>query len=453
MHHLDTMAADHSDPRFTTTEQKQKDQRTLLLGGTTCAVLGACWCVFYALIARYDLTAFFAVPSVLGLVALACAKRCVYIHVVLLANAMLLLVVAMSAIDVPSAVVPRSAHLYLLPLAAASVFIFGGRSRYMGAVFPLLCLLAFVLFGSRMVGQGMQSMAPPAEARFPWSVINNVVAVGLLAAVLLINRQDMMSKARRTNDLARAIDRGQLVVLFQPQVDAAGSPIGAEALVRWLHPSRGLLSPHEFIPLAEETHLIRGLGLEVLRQACQTLAAWQQDPASRHLVMAVNVSTVQLNDPGFAASVEDVLRRTGAPANRLELELTESALSEDAGVAIEVMWVLRRLGVRWALDDFGTGYSSLSLLRALPVQKLKVDRQFVLDAQLNGQGKRLLAKIVEISDILGLTALAEGVESKEQRDMLIEVGCRQFQGYYFSRPVAAQELEARIASIRHAALA
>lgn len=436
-------------PRFTSRAQRKQDQKTLLLGGAACLLLGAPWCVFYALIARYDLALVFAAPTVVGTTALICVKRCDYRHLALLANSMLMLVVLMSIIDVPSASVPRSAHLYLLPLATASVFIFGGRNTYMGAVFPVACLVTFVLFGSRLLEQGVQSHTPPTDLRFSWSVLNNVAAVSLLAAVLLLNRQQMISRTRKANDLVKAIDQDEFVVYYQPQVDSAGSPIGAEALVRWLHPSRGVISPHEFIPLAEETHLIRGLGLEVLRKACQMLRSWQDDPNLCDLVMAVNVSTIQLNDPAFAASVEDVLRRTGASAHHLELEVTESALSENAAAAIKAMWELRRLGIRWALDDFGTGFSSLSLLRELPVQKLKIDRRFVLDAQTSGQGRKLLAKIVEISEVLQLTALVEGVETKEQLEILVEVGCDQFQGYLFSKPVPSAELLDTIARIRH----
>jgi len=423
------------DPRFQTGEGKQKVQRILRLSGAACLLIGVLLATCCALSGRHDLTLVFALFAITGLAALASITHCDYRHVVGLAHVMLVLVVVTAFIDAPTATIPRSAHLYFLPLAAAVAFIFGNKGRYMGVAFPAVCIVFFVLFGARLLGVPLPEHVPPPNLRFAWSVLNNVASAGLLAGVLLVYRSDKAQQVAQARDLAKAVSGQQIRVVYQPQVNATGQVTGAEALVRWQHPTRGLLGPQAFIPLAEETHLIHDIGLEVLRQACEMLRHWDADPSLRPLSIAVNVSPVQLYDPDFADAVQRVLHATGADPTRLELELTESALGADRDTARTTMWRLREQGIRWALDDFGTGFSSLSLLRTLPVQKIKIDRRFIADAGDNESGRLLLAKIIEISDVLGLSALAEGIEHADQRDMLVALGCRQFQGFYFSRPL------------------
>lgn len=187
--------------------------------------------------------------------------------------------------------------------------------------------------------------------------------------------------------------------------------------------------------MAEDSALICDLGLEVLRQGCETLNDWSRDPATRGLKLAVNVSPMQLLDDEFLAAGAALIRSSGINPGLLELELTESALSADATLVASRMTAFEKMGVTWALDDFGTGYSSLSTLRALPVRKLKIDRRFVDEAVKQEGARRLLGKIVEISQVMGMDALAEGVETIEQRDLLVSLGCTHFQGYLFARPM------------------
>lgn len=423
------------DPRFQDGEGKQKAQRILLLSGLSCLLIGLVLAACHTALGRNDLAVFFALFAVTGLAAIACIRRCDHRHMVVVTHAMLLLVTCTAAIDAPTAAIPRSAHLFYLPLAAAAVFVFGSKSRYMGELFPALCVVLFVLFGARLLGVPLPEHVPPPAMRFGWSVLNNIASAALLAGVLIIYRTDKARQVARARDLAKAVSGQQIQLVYQPQVCAQGRPIGAEALVRWQHPTRGLLGPQAFIPLAEETHLIHDIGLEVLRQACLMLRRWDADPALRTLTIAVNVSPVQLYDPDFASAVQRVLDATGADPARLELELTESALGADRETARATMWRLRDMGIAWALDDFGTGFSSLSLLRTLPVQKIKIDRRFVADADDSESGRLLLAKIIEISDVLGMAALAEGVEQASQQQMLVALGCRRFQGFLFSRPL------------------
>lgn len=196
-----------------------------------------------------------------------------------------------------------------------------------------------------------------------------------------------------------------------------------------------------FIPLAEESTLISDIGLEVLRQACEKLRGWSEKTNTRHLRMAVNVSPMQLMDEAFTPSLTAVIHQAGIDPALLELELTESALSSNTSAIVDKMQAIEALGITWALDDFGTGYSSLSTLRQLPVRKLKIDRQFVQEATGQESAQRLLGKIIEISQVMHMSALAEGIESVAQRDLLIGMGCDHFQGYLFARPMSESMLE------------
>lgn len=242
-------------------------------------------------------------------------------------------------------------------------------------------------------------------------------------------------------DLRRAVQQGELLLHYQPQVDAQGHAWGAEALVRWNHPSRGLVSPATFIPLAEDTGLILPLGQWVLRTACEVLQRWQQEPALQHLVLAVNVSAVQFRHPDFVPQVEEVLRATGVKPCGLKLELTESLLIYDMDAILEKMHALKALGVGFSLDDFGTGYSSLSYLRRLPLDQLKIDQSFtrgILDSE---KDRSIARTIVALGHSLQLQVIAEGVETTEQQQVLQDMGCHAFQGYLFSRPLPVQEAE------------
>jgi len=253
------------------------------------------------------------------------------------------------------------------------------------------------------------------------------------------------ARAVLEEELRKAIKQEQFLLYYQPQVDR-GVVTGAEALVRWKHPERGILFPDTFIPLAEETGLILPMGDWVLETACRQLAAWAERPESRHLTIAVNISVRQLRQPDFVEKVLSALERTGANAQRLELELTESMLVENIEDVAAKMTELKRHGLKFSLDDFGTGYSSLSYLRRLPLDRLKIDRSFVKDILTDTCGGAIAQAIVSLSRAMGLPVIAEGVESEEQREYLASLGCHSYQGYLFSRPVPLEAFEELLAS-------
>jgi diguanylate cyclase (GGDEF)-like protein/PAS domain S-box-containing protein len=248
------------------------------------------------------------------------------------------------------------------------------------------------------------------------------------------------ARAALEEDLRKAIKSQEFVLYFQPQVDGK-SLIGAEALVRWNHPRRGILAPGEFISLAEETGLILPLGNWVLEAACQCIAQWASIPNAAHLSLAVNISARQFREPDFVDQVLSAIQRTGADPRNLKLELTESMLVENIDEVIATMRQLKSHGLRFSLDDFGTGYSSLAYLRRLPLDQLKIDRSFIRDILVDQSSGAIAQTIVSLSKAMGLPVIAEGVENEEQREFLVELGCHCFQGYLFSRPLPIEEFQ------------
>jgi diguanylate cyclase (GGDEF)-like protein len=247
-------------------------------------------------------------------------------------------------------------------------------------------------------------------------------------------------------DLRRALQNGELELHYQPQVDNDVAVTGAEALLRWLHPRRGRVSPDEFIPLAEEAGLIVELGQWVLETACAQLAWWSANPAMQALTVAVNVSVRQFLDPQFVSLVRETLRVSGANPQRLKLEITESFLMEQVEEMIAKMRELKILGVGFSLDDFGTGFSSLSHLRHLPLDQLKIDRTFVNNVLTDARDATIARTIIVLGRSLGLSVIAEGVETEAQRDFLKAEGCELYQGFLYSPAVAAAEFEAFVAA-------
>ena len=251
----------------------------------------------------------------------------------------------------------------------------------------------------------------------------------------------LQRRRRLETDLRRAVAQGEFVLAYQAQVALPGfEVVGVEALVRWEHPTQGRISPLDFIPLAEETGLILPLGLWVLQQACRDAVGW---PA--HVRVAVNLSPVQFRSRTLVADVIDALAAAGLAPQRLALEITEAVLMHDVDQALQVMQALRQLGVRTALDDFGTGYSSLSYLRRFPFDKIKIDRSFVVDLAQGHSAACIIKAISALAAGLGMSTIAEGVETLEQLQAVQAAGCSEVQGYLFSQPRPAGEIAAQIA--------
>ncbi|MDZ4099178.1 MAG: EAL domain-containing protein, partial [Methylophilaceae bacterium] len=254
----------------------------------------------------------------------------------------------------------------------------------------------------------------------------------------------MTNRVELEDDLRQALDKQEFMLLYQPQVSLEHGVIGAEALIRWNHSHRGLVSPMEFIPIAEETGLILPIGQWVLKTACLQLAEWASSDALKHLTLAVNVSARQLRHADFVKNLLHLIDETGADPNKLKLELTESVLVDNIEDTIKKMTSLKSRGIKFSLDDFGTGYSSLVYLKRLPLEQLKIDQSFVRDILTDQNDATIANTIITLAQSLGLNVLAEGVETDEQRSFLAARGCTQYQGYYFSKPISAAAFEAYV---------
>lgn len=255
---------------------------------------------------------------------------------------------------------------------------------------------------------------------------------------LLDARMDM------ERDLRHALEKKQFHLHFQIQMDRLHRPVGAEVLLRWMHPKRGLIPPMQFIPLAEETGLILSIGLWVMKTACDQLKSWQGDPRTRDLTLAVNVSAKQFRSPDFVTQVRNALLESGAHASRLKLELTESIVLENVEETIVKMREIKAMGVQFSMDDFGTGYSSLQYLKRLPLNQIKIDQSFVRDINTDPNDAAIVNTIIAMGEALGLNVIAEGVETEAQLEFLHEHGCHAFQGYLFSKPVMLEQFESQL---------
>lgn len=251
----------------------------------------------------------------------------------------------------------------------------------------------------------------------------------------------VQERAALEADLRRAVPDHQLRLHYQIQVNNEHRPIGAEALVRWLHPTRGLVSPAAFIQVAEESSLILDIGNWVLDTACQQLSAWSGADCTRDLTLAVNVSAQQFKQPDFVDNVVNAVRDHEVDPSRLKIELTESMVLSDVIDIVAKMHALRALGVGLSMDDFGTGYSSLSYLKQLPLDQLKIDQSFVRDMTCDPNDAQMVRTIIDLAKNFHLNVIAEGVETEAQLSLLMQMGCMAYQGYFFSKPVPIERFE------------
>jgi diguanylate cyclase (GGDEF)-like protein/PAS domain S-box-containing protein len=255
-------------------------------------------------------------------------------------------------------------------------------------------------------------------------------------------RVELLDRMTTEHSLHRALERSELMLHYQPVVEITGfTTVGVEALIRWQHPDQGLVSPYRFIPVAEESGLIIPIGAWVLEQACHQLRDWnfrgREGPQGS---VEVNLSARQIDDPRIVQTVEEILTRTGLPPEHLTLEITESALMEDASSALGVLRALKELGVLLAIDDFGTGYSSLSYLQRFPLDILKVDRSFVEALGITTEGEEIVSAVINLAHALGLKVVAEGVETTQQLRILRSLQCDLAQGFLFSKPLPATDI-------------
>jgi EAL domain-containing protein (putative c-di-GMP-specific phosphodiesterase class I) len=356
------------------------------------------------------------------------------VHVLLFA-----IVVAICLVyDVPSQSTPRVSHLYFLALAFLFYVTFHQLNRAVTYGVVVAYLGAFVAFSS------MALIVPfadplPESVRGTGGWIHAIAAVVIMCACIQIMQSDYAARVRLGRQLTTALAERQFELFFQPQVDLVSGVFGAEALLRWRHPRRGLVPPGEFIPAAEQLGVMRPIGKWVLEAACEQIKAWRGDGHDAGFSVAVNVSASQFRDENFVGDVKEIVTRHGVDPCLIELELTENVVVSDFEDVIVKMESLVAFGIRLSLDDFGTGYSSLKYLKRMPFSQLKIDQGFVRDMMHDERDAVIVKGIVQLGRELRLSVIAEGVETRQQRDFLVSLGCTRFQGYLFGRPMPAAD--------------
>ncbi len=249
------------------------------------------------------------------------------------------------------------------------------------------------------------------------------------------------ARAELENEINQAIEQQQFQLYYQIQMDSSQCPLGAEVLIRWIHPVRGLISPVDFIPVAEQNGTILAIGQWILDSACAQLKIWQQDALTRELTLSVNVSAKQFHQADFIAQVTMTVKQHTINPARLKLELTESLLLNDIEETIAKMKALAEIGIQFSLDDFGTGYSSLQYLNQLPLYQLKIDKSFIDDLVIDSNDQAIVRTVIAMAHSLGLSVIAEGVETQEQQQRLLIEGCKHYQGYLFGKPMPIVEFD------------
>ena len=425
-------------------------QRVLrLLGaiGVLMLVLGAGWSTYFFVQRGGPVLYAELLLALMGVVVIMATRRQqVRLAAWMAFSGLYIFVCVFSALmDVQTAEIPRSTHLFLLVLAAAAHHVFRHEHPWARYGCMAVFLGTFMVFAA--LPQGVPTHLAISDDMRRLSIwVNLLSVVGSLLVVLHLQESDARAHRALHRALRDALAARQFELFYQPQVDAHGHIFGAEALLRWRCPKRGLVPPGEFIQAAEETGFMLALGQWVLADACEQLAQWHHNPTLASLKLSVNVSPMQLHQPDFVEQVLDTLHRTGVSSERLTLELTESMLLHDGDATRTKMQALQRAGVRLSLDDFGTGYSALAYLRQLPFAELKIDRAFVAEICRDTQAGTITRNLLKLGHDLAIDVIAEGVEHAEQHEWLSKQGCGYFQGYLFGKPMPRPAFEALVSA-------
>jgi len=425
--------------------QARRERRVLMLGGLSMTVMGVVWGTLFIALGNWPLVFLDLVMVLGGLGAgvLVWRKNTHGAAIVMFSSLFVLICVIAAVFDVSTPQAPRTTHLYLLPLGVAALMAFRTSGPWLRHGIALLCFAAVAVL-SVTYGSLKPEYALPEHIREIGAWVQTFSALTILYGMLHVMQNDAVMRSLIEHDLQLALALDQFELHYQPQHDLQGRVVGAEALVRWVHPTRGLVMPGQFIEVAEQTGQILQIGQWVMRQACKQLAQWEEEAAFRSLRMAVNISQLQFRQPDFVSRTLEAIDHFGADAHRLELELTESMLAEDLQDIIEKMSAIRAHGVTFSLDDFGTGYSSLNYLKRLPLHQLKIDQSFVRDVLTDSNDASIVRTVIALGHNLGLTVIAEGVETEAQRQFLAEAGCELFQGYLFSRALPIEAFDAYV---------
>lgn len=418
---------------------QRRERRMRMLASLVLLLVGSLWGIFFSLRGNWGIVLVDLLMILCGIgVFILTLRNQVRLANLLLFGVIILVIVATTLLmDPHTAAAPRATHLYLLPIAVAALMAFRDERLWLRYGVALLCLGLFVVLAS-------SSWSPtsayhlPDDVRVSGSWVQSVAAMLMLFALLHILQSDTAERSMLDRDLEVALREQQFVLHYQPQLNRAGKVMGAEVLIRWQHPQRGLVAPAEFIGHAEKTGMIIPIGQWVLAQAVRQLRIWRDDPRYAGIGLAVNISQKQFRQASFVPDMLRLIDEHAIDARRLDLELTETLIVQDIDDLLRKMTALVERGVRFSLDDFGTGFSSLSHLKRLPLNTLKIDRSFICDVLTDSSSETIVRTVIALGQSMGMTVIAEGVETEAQQQFLLSNGCMQFQGYLFSKPLPLQ---------------
>lgn len=418
---------------------QRRERRMRMLASLVLLLVGSLWGIFFSLRGNWGIVLVDLLMILCGIgVFILTLRNQVRLANLLLFGVIILVIVATTLLmDPHTAAAPRATHLYLLPIAVAALMAFRDERLWLRYGVALLCLGLFVVLAS-------SSWSPtsayhlPDDVRVSGSWVQSVAAMLMLFALLHILQSDTAERSMLDRDLEVALREQQFVLHYQPQLNRAGKVMGAEVLIRWQHPQRGLVAPAEFIGHAEKTGMIIPIGQWVLAQAVRQLRIWRDDPSYAGIGLAVNISQKQFRQASFVPDMLRLIDEHAIDARRLDLELTETLIVQDIDDLLRKMTALVERGVRFSLDDFGTGFSSLSHLKRLPLNTLKIDRSFICDVLTDSSSETIVRTVIALGQSMGMTVIAEGVETEAQQQFLLSNGCMQFQGYLFSKPLPLQ---------------
>ncbi|MBA4289714.1 MAG: EAL domain-containing protein [Pseudomonas sp.] len=421
---------------------QRRERRMRLLTCLVLVVVGSIWGVFFSLRGEWGVVLMDVTLISCGIAVFVLTWRNkVRSANLLLFSVIIVVVVGMTLLlDPYSAEAPRATHLYLLPIAVAALMAFREEPIWLRYGVALLCLVLFIALASS-TWTPTRAYSLPDDVRLVGSWVQGIASMGMLMVLLHILQSDVSERSVLDRDLQVALREQQFELHYQAQLDSTGRVVGAEALIRWQHPQRGLVPPVEFIGHAESTGLIIPIGQWVLAQAIKQLHVWQGNPLFADLGLAVNISQKQFRQSTFVDETVRLIDEQGIAAQRLELELTETLIVQDVDDLLRKMNELVARGVRFSLDDFGTGFSSLSHLKRLPLNTLKIDRSFISDVLTDNSSQSIVRTVIALGHNLGMSTIAEGVETAAQLAFLQSIGCEQFQGYYFSKPLPLEAFE------------
>ncbi|WP_240629290.1 putative bifunctional diguanylate cyclase/phosphodiesterase [Pantoea rodasii] len=419
---------------------EKKLRLTLLITGISSILAGIYMAFFNVANGHQDIACLYVFGIALGSYITGAAfcgglQRNLYIIV----HALLVMIVTLMLLDNYHVAGKRSEYNYLLALTIGSVLVMRQHSAYLSKVFPLICLIVYLMFivTGLTFQNGAFQLDIPEEKGF--YIVNCSVPIIALLLTVFTSRGDYSETDLIKRELSNAIEKNELELYYQPQVDAEKKLIGFEALLRWKHPVKGFISPEVFIPIAEKSGLIIEIGKWVMERTLQQISDWDSRYNFKKLMFSINISPLQLMHRDFTQDTLLTLSHHGISPKRLKFEITETAFIYDQKRIGSVIAHFSQLGIKWAIDDFGVGYSSLKSISDFAIDDIKIDKSLIMHIFENESAAIVVHKTIELSREMGLNVLAEGIESEEYFDYLRDKGCHLFQGYHFARPLPAGE--------------